>query len=131
MVLRLAFLLFIESVIILDAAVGQIAAERFNGQPVLFRDTAIMLTEQLKMASDLSNWFNEAAVRVGSAPIDLETLRDNLQSDIDRQVSIWVHLAHTDTLSLFGTEKEIHAAMEQSYRLFKSNCCEASDNVDA
>jgi hypothetical protein len=82
--------LFIESVIILDAAVGQIAAERFNGQPVLFRDTAIMLTEQLKMASDLSNWFNEAAVRVGSAPID-----------IDRQVSIWVHLAHTDTLSLF------------------------------
>jgi hypothetical protein len=120
MVLRLAFLLFIESVIILDAAVGQIAAERFNGQPVLFRDTAIMLTEQLKMASDLSNWFNEAAVRVGSAPID-----------IDRQVSIWVHLAHTDTLSLFGTEKEIHAAMEQSYRLFKSNCCEASDNVDA
>ncbi len=95
MVLRLAFLLFIETVIILDAAVGQIAAERFNGQPVLFRDTAIKLAEQLKMASDLSNWFNEVAVRVGTAQIDLETLRDNLQSEIDRRISIWVHLAQS------------------------------------
>jgi len=48
MVLRLAFLLFIETVIILDGAVGRIAAERFNGQPVLFRDTAIKLTGNSK-----------------------------------------------------------------------------------
>jgi hypothetical protein len=130
MVLRLAFLLFIETVIILDAAVGQIAAERFNGQPVLFRDTAIKLTEQLKMASNLSNWFNEAAVRVGSAQIDLETLRDNLQSEIDRRISIWLHLAHTEALILFGTETEIRNAMEQSLLLFKSNCGETFDNVD-
>jgi hypothetical protein len=40
------------------------------------------------------------------------------------------HLAYTEALSLFGTEKEMHAAVEQSYRLFKSNCCEASDNVE-
>ena len=118
MVLRLAFLLFIETVIILDGAVGRIAAERFNGQPVLFRDTAIKLTEQLKMASDLSNWFNEAAVRVGTAQIYLETLRDTLQSEIDRRISIGVHLAHTEALSLFGTEKEIHNAMERSLLFF-------------
>jgi hypothetical protein len=130
MVLRLAFLSFIETVIILDAAVGQIAAERFNGQPVLFRDTAIKLTEQLKMVIDLSNWFNEAAVRVGTAQIDLGTLRDNLQSEIDRRISIWVHLAQTEALILFGTEKEIHNAMEQSLLLFKSNCGETFDNVD-
>jgi hypothetical protein len=81
------------------------------------------------MASDLSNWFNEAAVRVGTAQIDLETLRDNLQSEIYRRISIWVHLAHTEALSLFGTQKEIHDAIEQSLLLFKSNCGETSDNV--
>ena len=129
--LRLAFLMVIEPVIILDAAITQIAAERLIGQPVLFRDTAAKLEEQLKMVTDLTAWFNEAEVKVASAQIDLEGVRDNLQSEIDRQISIWVHHARTAALSLFGTEKEIHAAMEQSYRLLKSNCCEASDNVDA
>jgi hypothetical protein len=129
--LRLAFLMAIEPVIILDAAITQIAAERLIGQPVLFRDTAAKLEEQLKMVTDLTTWFNEAAVKVASTQIDLEEVRDNLQSEIDRQISIWVHLARTVALSLFGTEKEIDAAMEQSYRLFKPNCCEASDNVDA
>jgi hypothetical protein len=129
--LRLAFLMVIEPLIILDAAITQIAAERLIGQPVLFRDTAAKLEEQLKMVTDLTTWFNEAAVKVASAQIHLEEVRDNLQSEIDRQISIWVPLARTVALSLFGTEKEIHAAMEQSYRLFKPNCCEASDNVDA
>jgi hypothetical protein len=40
-----------------------------------------------------------------------------------------VGLAYTEALSLFGTEKEMHAAMEQSFLLFKSNCGEASDNA--
>jgi hypothetical protein len=37
--LRLAFLIFIKTVIILDAAIVQVAGERLNGQPVLFRDS--------------------------------------------------------------------------------------------
>jgi hypothetical protein len=102
--LRLAFLMVIEPVIILDAAITQVAAERLIGQPVLFRDTAAKLEEQLKMVTDLTTWFNEAAVKVASAQIDLEKVRDNLQSEIDRQISIWVHLARTAALSLFGTE---------------------------
>jgi hypothetical protein len=55
--------------------------------------------------------------------------RRSFQSETDRQISIWVHLAFTRTLSTFGTEKEMHAAMEQSFLLFKSNCGEASDNA--
>jgi hypothetical protein len=64
----------------------------------------------------------------GVAEINLEELRNGLQSETDRQISIWVHLAHTAALSLFGTEKEVRAAMEQSF-LLKSNRGEASDNV--
>ena len=67
-ILRLLFLNFIETVIVLDAAIAQIGSERLGGQPVLFRDTSVNLAEQLQMASDLSKWFNEAAVSVGVAP---------------------------------------------------------------
>jgi hypothetical protein len=120
-ILRLAFLMVIEPVFILDAAITQVAAERLIGQSVLFRDTAAKLEEQLKMVTDLTTWFNEAAVKVASAQIDLEEVRDNLQSEIDRQISIWVHFARTAALSLFGTEKETHAAMERGFLVFKSN----------
>jgi hypothetical protein len=127
--LRLAVLIFLESVIILDAAIAQLADERLNGQPVLFRDCSLKLEEQLQMAEELSEHFNLLARAVGVAEINLEEVRNGLQSETDRQISIWVHLAHTAALSLFGTEKEVHAAMEQSFLLSKSNRGEASDNV--
>ena len=111
--LRLAFLMFIEPVIILDAAIAQLVAERLNGQPVLFRDTAVKLAEQLKMATDLSTWFNELAVEVGAAEINLEELRTSLQSEIDRRSAIWAGLARMEMFSLFGKTKEMHAAMDQ------------------
>ena len=82
--LRQAFLLFVETVIILDAAIAQVAAERLAGQPVLFRDSAVKLAEQLQMATDLSTWFNELAVEVGAGEINLEELRTSLQSESDR-----------------------------------------------
>jgi hypothetical protein len=116
-------------VIILDGAIAQLAAERLNGQPVLFRDCSVKLEEQLQMAEELSEHFNLLARAVDAAETNLEELRNSLQSVTDRQVSIWVHLAYTEALSLFGTEKEMHAAMEQRFLLFKSNCGEASDNA--
>jgi hypothetical protein len=115
--------------ITLDAAIAQVAAERLNGEPVLFRDCSVKLEEQLQMAQELSEHFNLLARAVDADEINLEELRNSLQSETDRQISIWVHLAHTAALSLFGTEKEVRAAMEQSFLLFKSNRGEASDNV--
>jgi hypothetical protein len=81
------------------------------------------------MAEELSEDFNLLARAVDAAEIHLEELRSSLQSETDRQISIWVHVAHTEALSLFGTEKEMHAALEQSLLLFKSNCGDVSDNV--
>jgi len=115
--LGLAFLMFIEPVIILDAAIAQLVAERLNGQPVLFRDTAVKLAEQLKMATDLSTWFNELAVEVGAAEINLEELRNSLQSEIDRKIAIWFNLGRVTMLSLFGEMEEMHAAMDQFFLL--------------
>jgi hypothetical protein len=128
--LRLAVLMFLESVITLDAAIAQVVAERLSGQPVLFRDCSVKLEEQLQMAQELSEHFNSLARAVDVAEINLEELRNSLQSETDRQVFVWVHLAHVQALDLFGTEKETLAAMEQSLLLFKSNCGETSDTVD-
>jgi hypothetical protein len=105
-VLRLAVLMFLESVIIFDAAIAQVAVEHLNGQSLLFRDTAIKLAEQLQMASDLSTWFNELAVEVGAAEINLEELRNSLQSETGRRIPTWVSLARVEMLSLFGTTEE-------------------------
>ena len=124
--LRLAVLMFLERVIILDAAIAQVAAERLDGQPVLFHDCAVKLEEQLQMAEELSEDFNLLARAVDAAEINLEEVRHSLQSETDCQISIWVHLAQTETLSLFGTEKEMDAAMEKGFLLFKSNCGEMS-----
>jgi hypothetical protein len=70
-------------VIILNAAIGQVAAEHFNGQPVLFRDCEVKLKEQLQKAERVSELFNFLAPAAGIAEINLEELRNNLQSEID------------------------------------------------
>src|ERR1017187_8751455 len=127
-ILHMVFLIFIETVIILDAAIGQVAVERLSGQPLLFRDAAAKLAEQLKMAGDLSMWFSEVAVPVGSAPIDLEELRASLRSEIDHQSFRWTRLARIESLSLFGTEQELHAALDESIRFFRPSEAESSEN---
>jgi hypothetical protein len=127
--LRLLVLMFIKPVIVLDTAIAQLVAERLNGQPVLFRHSSVQLEEQLQMTQELSDHFNFLARAVGTAELNLEELRDSLQSIIDRQISIWVHLARAQSLSLFGTEKEVQAALEQGLLLIKSDCGEASNNV--
>ena len=69
------------------------------------------------MATYLSTWFNMLAVTVGAAEIDLEELRNSLQSEIDRTVSIWVNQARMGMLGPFGTVQGVHAAMDQVFLL--------------
>ena len=111
--------------------IAQVAAERLSGQPLLFRDTAIKLAEQLQMATDLSTWFNKLAVEVGAAEIDLEEVRNSLRSETDRQISVWVHLGRIAALSTFGREEEMHAAMDKCSILFKSKCPAPMNSADA
>ncbi len=118
--LRSTVLMFLESVIILDAAITQVAAERLNGQPMLFRDAAVKLGEQLQMAERLSEHFNSLARELGIAEINLEKLRSNLQSEADHQVSMWINLARIAALGTFGTEEQMHAAMDQYVLPFRT-----------
>jgi hypothetical protein len=129
-ILRLALLMFLKSVIILDAAITQVVAERLNGQPILFRDCETKLKEQLQMAERLSVHFNSLAHEVGAAQLNLEELGNNLQSETEDQVSIWVKLARVAALGAFGTAGQMHAAMDEVL-LFEPRSGEGSDTVDA
>ena len=117
--LRTMVLMFLENVIILDTAIGQIAVERLNGEPMLFRDSAIKLTEQLQMAETVSDHFNLLARAFDVAEINLEAFRGSLQSETDDQASGWIELAHLQALSAFGTEEQRRAALNKCYVLFR------------
>jgi hypothetical protein len=129
--LRMGALLFIDAVIVLDAAITQIADESFNGQPVMFRDSEAKLKEQLQMAERLSYHFNVLARAAGVAEISLEELRNSLQSEIDRQVSIWINLARVAALGAFGTDAQMHAAMDQYALLFEAKAEDGDHTADA
>jgi hypothetical protein len=117
--LRMAVLMFINAVIVLDAAIIHVAAERLSGQPVLFRDCEVKLKEQLQMAERLSDHFNFLAHEVGAAAVNLKELRNSLRSETDDQVSIWISLARVEALGHFGTVEQMHAAMDQYAHLFE------------
>ncbi|HLM81432.1 MAG TPA: hypothetical protein VK302_12480 [Terriglobales bacterium] len=118
--MRLAFLMFIEPVIMLDAAIAQVVAEQLDGQPILFRDCEVKLEEQLQMVEALSKHFNLLADALDIVEINLEELRSSLQSQIERQVSSWASMGRASMLGLFGTIEEMHVAMDQGFRLCRA-----------
>ena len=123
-ILRVVFLMFIESVVILDDAIAQVALESLSGQPILFRDIAVKLEEQVRMSTDLSKLFNETTVSIDTNPINPEELRESLHSEIAHQATSWVHLARMEALSLFGSLEEFHAALGEGIRVLRSNLAE-------
>jgi hypothetical protein len=110
----------------LDTTIARVVAERLNGQPVLFRDCSVKLEEQVQMAERASEYFNFLASSAGTAEIDLGELRESLQPETDRQISIWVSLARLETLSAFGKIGDVHAAMDRLFLLCerKSGKCD-------
>jgi hypothetical protein len=84
-ILRLLFLNFIETVIVLDAAIAQIGSERLGGQPVLFARRRSIWQSNCKWRVIYQNGSTRRRSALASPQIELEKLRDSLQSEIDRQ----------------------------------------------
>ena len=121
---RLVVLLFLKSVIILDAAIAQVVSEHFDGQPILFRDCEAKLREQVQLADEVSEIFNCLASSVGSGRINLEELRKSLESETDRQVSLWISNTHMNTRSALGNAQEMRSAMDRHLLLCEPRSAE-------
>jgi hypothetical protein len=114
--LRLALLMFVESVVVLDAAISRVVAEHMSGQPVLFRDCADNLQRQVEMAARLSGSFNCLGGRTAGVEINLEEVRDSLRAQIDEGVASWFNLARLEMLSEFGQEAMMRTVLERILR---------------
>jgi hypothetical protein len=125
--LRSAVLMCIEPVIILDAAINQVVAERLSGQPALFRDSEVVVAETLQIATDFSKWFNALADYVGATPINLEDFRSNLQAEIDRRIAIWVNCASLTSIASMGKPEEINSALTRHFLLIDREAGERDD----
>jgi hypothetical protein len=117
--LRSAILMFIEPILILDGAIAGVVSEHLDGQPVLFRDCAVELREQLQMGEKLSEQFNRLARALKIDKLDLVQLHCNLQSEIDRRLSNWARLGHIEMLNIFGSVEQMYASMDQLYSRFE------------
>ena len=124
--LRLAFLMFIEPVILLDAAIAQVAAEYLDGQPILFRDCEVKLQEQLQLAERLSKHFNPLADALDIAAIDLEELRNSGQSEADRQVSGKSEATERPRAAASSSRDAMRTPARHSPAQWRSNRCPAS-----
>jgi hypothetical protein len=127
--LRLEVLLFIEPVILLDAAIAQVAAEYFDGQIILFRDCEVKLQEQLQMVEALCKYFNPLAEALHVAQINLDQLRSSLQAEIDRKTATWFSQGRVTMLDLFGTPEETHAAIVNTFALLEPKSVESNNAV--
>ena len=114
--LRFALLMFVESVVVLDATISRVVAEHMSGQPVLFRDCADNLLRQVEMAARLSGSFNCLGGRTAGVEINLEEIRDSLRAQIDEGVASWFNLARLEMLTAFGPDAERRTVLEQILR---------------
>jgi len=75
------------------------------------------------MAEQLTGYFNVLARAADTAEINLGELRKSLQSEADRQVSLWTSLAQLNTFGALGNSQEMHAAIDRPLLL-----CEAKSS---
>ncbi len=118
--LRFALVLFIEDILILEAAVARISSDHLNGQTTLFRDASVALEEQLLPAKTFSHSFNTLASKVGVPEINLASIRTSIRSEVDQQVSSWENLSRLEVLVVFGEGDACRAAANQLFPLVGS-----------
>ncbi len=109
-------LLFVEDVVLLDAAISQISAVYFGGRTILFTDCAEKLRDQLQMASQALEHFNILAGGFGFPNMTTDDARERLSAEVDQQVLRWTNIARIEMLAAFGTAGEFRADFSQVVR---------------
>jgi hypothetical protein len=117
--LRNLTLLLVEEVLLLDRAISQVSAERFDGRAILFSDSAIKLRALLDMAHEALENFNFWARLLKCAELTSEEICDKLSPEIHKQVARWMLVARGQTLAAFGGEHEFRASLDQLVQLCK------------
>ena len=112
-------LMFVEDILCLDEAVSQLSIEKFNGQCVLFSDSAEKLKEQQGLAEKTLEHFNLVAQHLQVPELRMETIRTEIRLHADRQVDSWVIMSSGLMFSLFGGGRGFCASIDELIQLYK------------
>lgn len=86
------------------------------------KDLRSFVTNAIQAHSQAQNDLTRTNFLAGAldiAEINLDQIRNGLQSEADRGISMWINLARVQMLSVFGKKEEMYAAMNQVPRLFE------------
>jgi len=95
--------MFVEGVVVLDAAISRVVTEHMSGQPVLFRDSSEKIQRQLEMSERLSEAFNSLGGRAAGA-VDYLIKQTSQNRPLDEFGSIHISRAATSTRSLHNRD---------------------------
>jgi len=110
---RLATLSVVEPVLILDAAIHRISAERFGGHSILFTDSVVALKDQLGLVDKAVQVFNCLARHAKFAELDEAEVAERLEPRVSGQVLAWELVAQATTLALSGKREGYRAIFDR------------------
>jgi hypothetical protein len=111
--LRALTLFFVEKILVVEAAISEISAQRFRGQPILFSDSAAKLNEQFDFAEKALELFNSLAREESFLELNRDEISSMLRTEVDQQVSRSVLVARGEMLAVFGNDAELRANFDK------------------
>jgi len=107
---------FLQSILVLEATVSRISAERFGGHPILFSDSMEKLNKQLALVDELLGYYNLLAREAHFAELTRNSISDSMGPLVDRKMSDIVLVAKAEMLAQQGERLELRAIFAELVR---------------
>jgi hypothetical protein len=107
---------FLQSILVLEATVSRISAERFGGHPILFSDSMEKLNKQLALVDELLGYYNLLAREAHFAELTRNSISDSMGPLVDRKMSDIVLVAKAEMLAQQGEKVELRAIFAELVR---------------
>jgi hypothetical protein len=109
-------LAFLQSILLLEATLSRISAERFGGHPILFSDSMEKLNKQLALVDEVLGYYNLLAREAHFAELTRDSISDSLGPLVDRKMSDIVLVAKAEMLAQQGEKVELRAIFAELVR---------------
>ena len=119
--LRCLTQLFVNAVFRLDAAISQVRMKYFDGRNVLFSDAASKLHKLLEMADFPLDLHNSIAEQLQLPALTKESISEELETEVEYLVSLWIGIAEARMLGDFGTAADCRASIHQTMRRLRGD----------
>ena len=99
--------MFVRPILVLQGAVCRSSIEHFEGQEILFSDSAARLQEQMERVDEALEIFNSIAEKAKFRKLTREQVCESLSSDVDQKTSRLLLIARGVMLGSFGEPADL------------------------